>query len=91
MKRTTIALPDELAMALDREAKRRHASFSEITRAALARHRGIGEDSAHKLSFAGLGHSGHRTTARDMEKLMQREWDDLPRVAHHREAFELLP
>jgi predicted transcriptional regulator len=79
MKRTTISLPDELAQALDREAKRRHASVSAITRTALTHHLGLSADRPRELAFAGLGRSGRRTTARDMEKLLQREWDDLPR------------
>jgi len=78
MKRTTISLPDELALALDREAQRRHASASEIARTALAQHLGLSGDQPRKLSFIGLGHSGHHTTARDMEKLLEQEWNDLP-------------
>jgi len=76
MKRTTISLPDDLAQALDREARRRHASASEIARTALAQHLGLG-DSPRELPFAALGRSGHRTTARDMEKLLEQEWDDI--------------
>jgi Arc/MetJ-type ribon-helix-helix transcriptional regulator len=79
MKRTTISLPDDLARALDREAHRRHVSASEIARAALADHLGLGGDRPRELPFASLGRSGHHTTARDMEKLLEREWNELPR------------
>jgi predicted transcriptional regulator len=78
MKRTTISLPDDLAQALNREAQRRHASASEVTRAALAQHLGLVQDQPRELPFADLGRSGHHTTARDMEQLLEQEWDDLP-------------
>lgn len=77
MRRTTVSLPDDLASALDREARRRQASVSEITRTALVRHLGLDEERPRELSFAALGHSGHRTTARDMEKILEEEWGDI--------------
>jgi Arc/MetJ-type ribon-helix-helix transcriptional regulator len=76
MKRTTISLPDALAEALGREARRRNKSASEITRDALAAHLGFTADKPRQLPFAMLGRSGHRSTARDMEELIAREWDD---------------
>jgi Arc/MetJ-type ribon-helix-helix transcriptional regulator len=78
MKRTTVSLPDDLAQALAREAQRQHASASEIARAALAQHLGLVESEPRTLAFADLGGSGHRSTARDMEQLLEQEWDDLP-------------
>jgi Ribbon-helix-helix protein, copG family len=78
MKRTTVSLPDDLALALGREAQRRRSSVSEITRTALVEHLGLSEHSPRALPFANVGRSGHRTTARDMEKLLEQEWDDLP-------------
>jgi Arc/MetJ-type ribon-helix-helix transcriptional regulator len=77
MKRTTIALPDDIAAALDREAHRRRASVSEVARTALAQHLGLSGDQPRALPFAELGRSGHRTTARDMETLLEQEWNDL--------------
>src|SRR5579884_1835150 len=38
MKRTTVTIPDELAAALEREARRRRVPVSQITREALAAH-----------------------------------------------------
>jgi Arc/MetJ-type ribon-helix-helix transcriptional regulator len=76
MKRTTVSLPDDLAAALAREARRRHQSASEITRDALAKHLGVAAGERRDLPFAGVGRSGHRSTARDMEQLLAREWDD---------------
>lgn len=78
MKRTTISLPDDLAQALDREARRRHSSASEVTRTALAQHLGLAQSQPRELAFADLGRSGHRTTARDMEQLLEQEWNDVP-------------
>jgi Arc/MetJ-type ribon-helix-helix transcriptional regulator len=76
MKRTTISLPDELASALAREARRANVSVSEITRAALTKHLGLAADAPRELPFAAVGRSGHRRTARDMEKLIAREWHE---------------
>jgi metal-responsive CopG/Arc/MetJ family transcriptional regulator len=75
MKRTTVSLSDELAAALEREARRRNRSASEITREALATHLGLRADQPRDVPFAGVGRSGHSTTARNMEALLAREWD----------------
>jgi Arc/MetJ-type ribon-helix-helix transcriptional regulator len=77
MRRTTVSLPDDLAQALDREARRRHASVSEVTRTALAEHLGLVSSEPRELAFADLGRSGHHSTARDMERLLEQEWDDV--------------
>jgi len=42
MTRTTITLPDDLASALKREARRRHTSVSALAREALAERLGLG-------------------------------------------------
>ncbi len=80
MKRTTISLPDELARALEREARRRSLPVSAIARAALAEHLGVGRPGERRsLPFAALGRSGHSTTGRDMEELLEEEWADSAR------------
>ncbi len=76
MKRTTLSLPEDLAQALTREARRRSTSASAIARDALAKHLHLVPGEARPLPFAALGHSGHRTTARDMEDLLAREWSN---------------
>jgi len=76
MQRTTLSLPDDLAQALAREAHRRSISASAVAREALSRHLGLTAGEPRELPFAALGHSGHRTTARDMEELLSQEWDD---------------
>lgn len=75
MRRTTISLPDELAAALEREARRRSMPASAIARDALTAYLGIGgPDDQRELPFAALGHSGHSDTAREMEELLEQEW-----------------
>ena len=76
MKRTTISLPDDLAQTLSREARRRDVSASELTREALQAHLGLTPGQTRKLPFAAVGHSGHTNTAREMERLLEHEWDD---------------
>lgn len=72
MARVTISVPDELAAEIQREARRRHASVSELVRGALeAQIRGRLENS---LPFASVGRSGTRNTARDAEAILRREW-----------------
>ncbi len=76
MRRTTISLPDELADALEREARRRAMPASAVARDALSDYLGIGRAGEQReLPFAAVGRSGQRTTARDMEELLEREWD----------------
>lgn len=75
MRRTTISLPDDLADALQREAHRRSVPASAIARDALTHYLGLGRPGdTRELPFAALGRSGHKTTARDMEELLEQEW-----------------
>ena len=75
MRRTTVSLPDEVADALEREARRRSLSASAIARDALSDYLAIGSpDERRELPFAAIGRSGERTTGRDMEELLEREW-----------------
>jgi hypothetical protein len=53
MNRTTLSLPDDLASALKREARRRHTSVSAIAREALAEHLGLGAGK-REVPFAGI-------------------------------------
>lgn len=74
MRRTTISLPDELAGALEREARRQGTSASAIARQALMTRLGLSEGETRELPFAGLGRSGARDTARRAEEILAREW-----------------
>jgi hypothetical protein len=73
MKRTTISLPDDLFAAVDREARRRRVPVSQVAREALGAH--LGRSATRSLPFAALGRSGHHTTARDAESILESEWD----------------
>lgn len=75
MKRTTISLPDDMAKALDREARRRGTSVSAIAREALADRLHLRVGQARELPFVGLGRSGTRDTARRAEEVLAEEWD----------------
>ncbi len=75
MKRTTLSLPDDLAQALSREARRRSSSVSEVAREALAKQMGLSLGAPRELPFAAVGNSGVSDTAENMEELLRREWD----------------
>jgi hypothetical protein len=75
MKRTSISLPDEMANALDREARRRGTSVSAVAREALAEWLRLRTGDPHDLPFVGLGRSGKRETARRAEGILARAWD----------------
>jgi predicted transcriptional regulator len=74
MKRTTISLPDDLAAALKREASRRRVPASQVAREALEARLGRTVSGRRELPFAALGRSGHRSTARDLEEILETEW-----------------
>jgi metal-responsive CopG/Arc/MetJ family transcriptional regulator len=71
MKRTTISLPDELASEISREAQRRGASVSEVTRDALREH--LDSRAGQDLPFVGIGRSGHHDVARQAEEILAQE------------------
>jgi predicted transcriptional regulator len=74
MKRTTISLPDDLAAAMDREARRRRVPVSQVAREALEDRYDVRRAGTRELPFAALGRSGTRTTARDAEDILAAEW-----------------
>jgi hypothetical protein len=76
MKRTTISLPDELAAALEREASRRRVPVSQLAREAIQARLGWKPSGRREVPFAGLGRSGHTSTARDLEDILADEWVD---------------
>jgi hypothetical protein len=73
MKRITISLPNHDADALARAARRQGISISALVRKALEEQLSIpkGPDS---LPFVALGRSASKTTARDAEDILAREW-----------------
>lgn len=56
MKRTTISLDEDLAFAMEREARRMQTSASEVARTALRKHLGM-DGERRRLGFAAIGRS----------------------------------
>jgi predicted transcriptional regulator len=73
MKRTTISLPDELAAAVEREARRRRVPVSQLAREAFEARYGV-RGGRRELPFAALGRSGTATTAQDAEQILAERW-----------------
>jgi predicted transcriptional regulator len=72
MKRITISVPDEVAAAIDREARRRRLPVSQVIRERLA-DISDGEHGRRSIPFAAIGRSGHTDTARNVDVLLN-EW-----------------
>jgi len=73
MKRTTVSLPEDLVWLLEREAKRRDASVSEVVRLALGEHFGLNGEKRH-VPFAGIARGDGSNVAARMEELLAQEW-----------------
>lgn len=76
MIRTTVTLPDDLAVLVAREARRLDTSVSEVVRRALASFVGLPDGERRQLPFVALGRSGRRHTARDAETILRSAWGD---------------
>lgn len=72
MSRITVSLPDELAGAVDREARRRRVPVSQLVRESIEAQLGIG--GPRQIAFAGVGRSGRRDTARRVDDILEAEW-----------------
>ena len=75
MKRITIALPNAVATALEREARHRGVPVPQLAREAIETFLSRFASSRRSLPFVALGRSGHRTTARDIEAILEAEWE----------------
>ena len=75
MKRTTICLPDTVALILEREARRRGVSVSALAHEALLAYLGLGGDEPRHVPIAGIARSGYRDTAQDAEEILAATWD----------------
>jgi Arc/MetJ-type ribon-helix-helix transcriptional regulator len=73
MKRTTISLPDELASAVEREARRRRIPVSQLVREGLVAQLGR-SSGVRKIAFAAVGRSGKHDTARNVDAILEAEW-----------------
>lgn len=75
MKRTTINLPDDLAAALEREARRRRVPVSQVAREAIEARLGLSDEGPRDVPFIGIVQSGHPTTAsEDIEEFLEEHW-----------------
>ncbi len=74
MKRITISLPDELGAAVHREARRRRLPVSQVIRERLELSTTGASDSRRRISFAAIGRSGQRDTARRVDAILEKEW-----------------
>jgi Arc/MetJ-type ribon-helix-helix transcriptional regulator len=74
MKRITFVVPDDLAVLLEDERRRRDVSVAEVIREALTAHLAGGAE-PRRLPFIGLGRSGFHDTARNIDRVLDEEWD----------------
>jgi hypothetical protein len=73
MKRTSVALPDQLAALLDAERRRRDVSAATIIREAVERYL-VAPTTRRVPRFAALGESGHTDTSAQIEEILEQEW-----------------
>lgn len=80
MKRTTISLPDDLADLVDREARRRQTSFSEVVRQFIVQGLAGTEEKPREIPWAGLFHDPEMIPAEHLDEELAARWaDDLDR------------
>lgn len=75
MKRITVSLSDGLAWCLEREAKRRDVSASEVVRQALTERYGLSGEK-RKVPFAGLFSGDGSNVSERVEEIIAEEWGD---------------
>ena len=75
MKRITIARPNAVATALEREARHRGAPVSQLAREVIETSLSRVASRRRSPPFVALGRSGHRTTARDIDAILEAEWE----------------
>ena len=80
MKRATITLPDDLADLVDREARRRQTSFSEVVRLFIVQGLSGSKEKPRKIPWAGLFHDPDMTPAERLDEELAARWaDDIDR------------
>lgn len=87
MRRTTISLPDDLAAALEREARRRRVPVSQVAREAIEARLGLADEGPRDLPWIGAGASGDSTwSAGRLEEFLALTWaDEIERDAFNRD------
>lgn len=80
MKRATITLPDDLADLVDREARRRQTSFSEVVRQYILLGLSGAGEKPREIPWAGLFQDPDMIPAERMDEELAARWaDDLAR------------
>jgi predicted transcriptional regulator len=79
MNRTTLSLPDDLASALKREARRRHTSVSSVAREALSDHFGLAGVGPREVPFAAIGRSTDGRNAAESEQILEEIFEERDR------------
>lgn len=76
MKRTTISLPDDLAAALEREARRRRVPVSQLAREAIEAELGLADAEPNPWPFIGLweGEGGPTNFAEHLDEFLAEHW-----------------
>ena len=76
MKRITIALSDELAELVEREARRQSASVSEVIRRLLSQALVGTEEGPRKIPWAGIVNNPSLVHGKDIDEKLDRDWGD---------------
>jgi len=87
MRRTTISLPDDLAAALEREARRRRVPVSQVAREAIEARLGWDEAGPRDIPFIGIIDSGQPGLAEfvDSDEFKKEYADWIARDAFNRD------
>jgi hypothetical protein len=87
MKRTTISLPDDVAAALEREARRRRVPVSQVAREAIEARLGGATEGPRDIPFLGIAESRDQAwPAASLDELLARTWaDEIERDAFNRD------
>jgi hypothetical protein len=80
MKRATVTLPDDLADLVDREARRRQTSFSDVVRQFIVQGLSGSEEKPREIPWAGLFHDPEMVPAECLDEELADHWaDDIDR------------
>ena len=80
MKRTTIAIPDDLSELVEHEANRQRISVSEWIRRAIRNAILGGTSSSRRIPWAGIFEDPDMVRGRDLEEELEQTWaDDIDR------------
>lgn len=74
MKRATITLPDDLANLVDREARRRQTSFSEVVRLFIVQGLSGSKEKPREIPWAGLFHDPDMIPAERLDEELAARW-----------------